>query len=324
MIAEKKECGTFQIVGAGDSAAQGVKGGEVSHPGDATESIVEALKKAERSSGTKIEKLYYNIDDSKMQSVITRGSIFLTGEGEIRPSDIEEAGKIAERLASHFEKNILYSKEIQFVIDDRDSVINPIGAFGKKLEVFVHVLQARSSLCEAWQKLMMRSQVSRCTAVPSAWSSAYGVLPKEDRINKKLILDLGKDFFNALTFVNDRITGYKVLLNQETEASMNGAGFSEWVKESLLLNPDIQEILVTGDLAQEPVVMKDLEGAGTIPLRIAAPQAIEKLRYPRYASVVGLLDVADETESRMPMMHADKNIFLNLKEKAVLFISEYF
>lgn len=324
LIAEKKDNGIFKVLGAGDSVSHGVQDGEVIHPGDATEAIVEALKKAERSSGTRIEKLYFNFDDAQMQSLISRGSKFLAGEGEILASDIEEAKKTAERLVGHFEKTIIYSKEAQFMIDDKDYVVDPIGAFGKKLEVFVHVLQARSNQCEAWKKLMTRSQISRCTAVPSAWSVAYGLLPKTDRSKKRLILDLGKDFINVFIFVSGRIAGYKILVNRRTDLSKNSEGLSALVKEFFLSNPDIEEILATGDMAQEAPLLHRLRSIQQVPLQMASPQGITKLNYPRYASVVGLLYVADEVESRMPMLRAEKSIFSNVKDRAVSFISEYF
>lgn len=324
LIAEKKEGGDFQIIGAGDSAAQGVKGGEVVHPGDATESIIEALKKAERSSGTKVERLYYNFDDAQMQSVISRGSKFLSGEGEIQSSDVKEARKIAERLVGHFEKTMVYSQPIQFMIDDRDTVLDPVGVFGKKLDVFVRVLQARSSHCEAWQRLMSRCQISKSTAVPSAWSTAYGLLDKEDHTRKKLIFDVGKDFLNVFTFANHQIVDYKVFLTSGADFSDNGDGLAGLAKEFLSLNIDVHEILVTGDLAQEPLILESLGASTGIPSRLAAPQGIAKLHYPKYASVVGLLSVADEIESKMPMLRAEKSLFLNVKEKAVSFINEYF
>ena len=324
LIAEKKEKGAFQIVGAGDAVSHGISGGEVTNPGDATESISEALKKAERSSGTHAEKLYYNIDDIEMESVISRGSRFLSGEGEIQAADIEEAGKVAERLVGNFEKSILYFKNIQFIIDDRDIVVNPIGIFGKKLEVFVHVLQARSSQCESWQNLMRRSQISRSTAVPSAWSTAYGLLPKDDRVMKRLILDLGRDVSNVFIFENQSITGYKAKPGFGDNFSRAAESIAEAVKELLFSNPDIQEILITGELAQNSEITESLRLSFKIPARVAAPLGIAKLNYPKYASAVGLLYVADEIESKMPMLLAEKSIFLNVREKAAAFINEYF
>ena len=324
LVAEKKENGRFQVVGAGDSAAQGVYRGEVTHLGDAAESIVEALKKAESSSGIKIEKLYYNFDNPHLESVFSCGSKLLEGEGEIRGADIEEARKVAERLAGDFEKNILYSKEVQFIIDDHDEVLNPVGVFGKKLDVRVHILRAPSSQCDVWRGLMRRTQLSRCTPVLSAWSTAYGLLPKDDRIKNRLILDLGKDLWTTFVFYNGRIIRYQVKPADRGNSPAWVEPLVPLMKEFLSLDPGIEEVLITGDRAHDPAILNHCGDRISAPYRIASPAGIAKLDYPRYASVAGLLSVADEIESKMPMLRAERGIFLNVKQKAQALINEYF
>ena len=324
LVAEKKEDGHFQMIGAGDSAAQGVHQGEVTHLGDVTESIVEALKKAESSSGIKVEKLYYNFDDPQMRSVFSRGSKLLDGEGEIRASDIEEARKVAERLAGDFEKSIIYSKEVQFVIDGHDDVINPIGVFGKRLDVLVHILQARSSHYDVWHRLMQRTQVSRCTPVLSAWSTAYGLLSKDDRIKKRLILDLGKDLVNAFVFYHGRINHYRVKPEQGEGQLPLTDPVVALTKEFLSSELGVEEVLITGDRAQDQAIQGHGGGQIPIPFRVAAPLGVPKLHDPRYASLVGLLSVADEIESKMPMLRAERGIFSDVKQKALSLINEYF
>ena len=324
LIAEKKAGGGLQIIGAGDAASHGVKDGEVVHTGDAAESIIEALKKAENSSGFRVEKLYFNFDDAQMQSVVSSGSKLLGGEGEIQGSDIDEARKTAERLVGDFNKSILYSREIRYVLDGRDDVTDPVGAFGKKLDVLVHVLQARSSLCEGWQTLMKRSQIARCMAVPSSWSTAYGVLPDEDRVKKRLIVDLGNDFLNSFIFVNNRISACKVFLNSPADGEKVPAERLIAVTDLLASHPDTREMLLTGDQAGDKAVTESFGGAAQIPFRVASPQGFAKLNFPKYASVAGLLYVADEMESKMPILRAEKGIFSNVREKTISFINEYF
>jgi len=324
LVAEKKSNGLFYVIGAGDAVTQGVRNGEIIHSGDAAESVVEALGKAERSSGIKVEKLYYNFDDLEMQSVFSRGSRFLNGEGEIHVSDIVSAQKVAERLAGDFEKNIVYARPIKFIIDDRDEVINPVGVFGKKLDVLVHILQSRSSHSDAWHRLMQRAQIFRSTPILSAWSTAYGLLPKNDRMARRLIMDLGQDLLNAFVFADGQINQYKVKSGCGKDALLFGDQVRALIHEFLSLDPCISEILLTGDCAQDQAVLNQLEGRVPIAFRAALPYGISKLLDPRAASVAGLLLVADEIESRMPMLRADRGIFSSAKQKALSLMEEYF
>ena len=171
---------------------------------------------------------------------------------------------------------------------------------------------------------MQRTQVSRCLPVLSALSTAYGLLEKDDRIKKRLILDIGKDFLNAFIFGDGRISSYKVGLVDGRNSSPAAEQVLMLLKAFPLSDLGVEEILFTGDRAQDQAVLRHLEGQIPVSFRIAAPLGIPKLNYPRYASVAGLLSVADEIESKMPILHADRGIFSNVKQKALSFINEYF
>ncbi len=324
LVGEKEEGGNFTIIGAGNAASQGIREGEIVHRSDAAESIVEALKKAERSSGLKIEKLYYNFDDGQMQSVFMKGSKVLDGEGEIRSLDIEAARKLGERLAGDFERSAIYSAEVRYIIDDRDDVVDPIGVYGKKLDVLVHILQARSGYLDEWNCLIQRAQLFGYTPVFSCWSTAYGILGKDDRLKRRLIVDMGRDYLNVFIFCNGKITAHRI----KTVFGENPASIAQQAvllaNELIPLNPVVEETLVTGDCAQEPSVFNEFEGKMPMPLKVAVPTNIPKLSHPKYASAIGLLSVAEEIESKMPILRTERGILSNAKQKALSFINEYF
>ncbi len=324
LVGEKKEDGTFHILGAGDAPARGVENGEITNLGDAVESVVEAARKAERCSGVRVETVYYNFDDARIQSVRSKGSKQLAGEGEIRAQDVECARQTAERLVSHFEKVIVYSKEIGFLIDDRDVVDNPVGVFGRKLEVTMHILQARSEYCEAWQKLIKRANLGNGVRVFSCWSTAYGILPREDRKRKRLILDLGKDHLNFFIFENNVVSDGRFYLNNKFSLAQIGERASAALAELTAKWPDVKEVLVTGDLAQDEKMIQALKETISVPVRLGSPLWVPKLTASKYASIVGLLCVADELERKSPVHRRNKGLFVSAKEKAVSFINEYF
>src|SRR3989338_733088 len=91
LIGEKKQDGTFQILGAGESETRGVKNGEIVHLGDAVESAVEAIRQAETAAGFKIQTIYVNYDAPGVESVKSRGANILKGEGEVEDTDNKEA-----------------------------------------------------------------------------------------------------------------------------------------------------------------------------------------------------------------------------------------
>lgn len=324
LIGTKKEEGAFGILGAGDARARGVEGGEITHLGDAVESVVEALRKAERAARFKIKKIYFNFDDARMESVYSKASKALGGEGEIERSDVEEVCGLAERMVARFERSVIYARPIDFLIDDRDVVENPIGVFGRKLDVTAHILHARSEHLEAWQKLVDRAHLEKGVPVLSAWSTAYGLLPREDRKRKRFIADLGSDFMNFFIFENNRITRYKALLQPKAETKEWPARALTASRELLEGGPEVEEILVTGDLAEEERCEKVFSEVFGSRFHIASPRGVSKLNSPRFSAAAGLLNVAGELEKKAAVLSKDKGFLMGVREKAKEFIDEYF
>ncbi len=324
LIGVKAEDGSFQVVGAGDSEARGIQSGEIENLGDVVESVGEALRKAERSAGVKVGEIYFNLDDPAMQSTRALGTKTLAGEGEVQPSDVEEAVRMAERDMNCFDKMILYSKPLAFTVDDRDRIENPIGVFGGKLEVELGLLQARSDRCDAWQRVMQRCQLNRAVPVPSAWSVAYGILSSADRDKTRLIVDWGQDFVNIFIFAKNAIRDHRIFLTCPLEESDQIKKVADLAKELVDANGSVMEFLVTGDRAREEHLVNAVSQRGDFSFRVASPVGISRLSEPRFASLAGLFAVAEELGKKAPLLETGKGLLVSVKQKALSYIQDYF
>jgi cell division protein FtsA len=322
LAAERREDGSFRVLGAGDSRTLGLESGRVVHLGDAAESAVDALRKAERSAGVKPKRVYINFDDPLIQSVRARGSKSLSGEGEIGRDEAREAIQTAARTVERFERSTVYSFVTGYIIDDRDPVENPLGVFGRKLEASVYFLQARSEICEDWKRVAARAHLEESILVLSCWSMACGVLPPKDRVRKRLIIDLGRDFINLVVFEKNGICDYRII------ASGPERDILEAARELAAGHENPMEVLITGDLAEDAGILNVLKEGLETPVNVAAPYAgavsgTTILNQPRYSSVVGLLGIADEMEKK-DLLAVQRGFFNSVKGRAMEFINEYF
>lgn len=324
LIAEKKEEGGFSLLGGGEAKARGLKNGQIVHPGDVTESVVEALRKAEKASGIKTNVLYFNFDDPAAESIRVKGSQNLSGEGQIDSETVALARRAAERLVNDFEKTIVYAKETGFVIDDRDAVLNPVGVFGQKLDILMQVLLARASLMDLWKSVMRRAGLSKGVAVSSMLSTLYGILPKEDRERKRLVLDLGADFLNACIFSRGTLQDYRVALTPDAPAAVIGEQALEMAKVFFKKHPDTEQILIAGDCAENELFLHLFKESFLVPVFAPTPLGMAELSQPRLAAAAGLLFVADEMEAKKPFFERRRGILSQAKTKAASFIQEYF
>lgn len=317
--------GITRALGLGEAPALGLRDGRIENIGDAVESVVAAIRQAEGNAGVSAAVWYTNFFDPDMESVVSRGSKTLKGEGQIRSADLREVREIAERLVGHFEKNIVYSKESGYTIDERDFVTDPIGVFGRKLEVEMRILLARSAYLEVWQKIMDRAQIRRSVPVVSAWATAYGILPKEDRERPRLILDLGRRRLNIISFGNNMIRGYRaaVLAGSKNEADREAFLLRE--TRSFISAEDSvpgQVLVVSGRYPVSDETLGALRDELGRPVSEASQRTLPGLE--DRPALAGLLMVADELENKRPILHQERGLLVSLKGKAASFLSDYF
>lgn len=320
LIAHRKESGKFEILGGGDAKSSGLKNGEFVYVGDAVESVVEATRKAEKSAGFKIDSIYYNVDDVKMESFVSAGSKVLSGEGQISLRDIQTATDVAHRVAGRFEKKVLYSAQTQYVIDDRDPVANPVGIFGRKLDVTLHVLAARSDYLDLWSQVMQRAHFRRSVPALSLWSSVKGVFGSDPSADRKIFWDMGNDLLNVGYLEGGRLVDYRGILTSGIGAT-GISGMVEAVSADFLKrHPAALEIALTGDLA-ESFSISPLPGLTS---KKYYPAGAEKLTEPKYSALVGLLSVASDAEREDALIRPERGLVADLKEKTAAFINDYF
>ena len=324
VMADKKENGQIRILGGGEAPVRGLKNGDLADIGDLVESIAEAAAKSEKSSGVSIGKLYYNMDDSRIESVWSSGSKILDGEGEIQTADVRAAAQAAERIAGNFEKKIAYSTEVEYVIDGNDPVENPVGVFGHKLDVKVHLLLTRADRWDAWERLVRRAGFPRSTAVLSGLSSAYGVLSPQEQMDKKIVWDIGKDYLNGLLMEGGRIHEYRTLLREEDSWGAFSGVLPALCQEFQKKHSGISEVVLTGESAGDEKFFLELQAGVDIPVRIALPLGIVKLSEPRHASFAGLLRLAGEVERKSVTLRPEKSALVNARNTVKSFLSDYF
>lgn len=327
LLAERRD-GGMRIVGKGEAPSAGVEKGEIVRPGDAAEAIREALRRAESAAAAPAERLYFNLDDAGLESRRASGSRTLLGEGEIEASDVQAAREAAERGLEDFERKIVYSRPLEFLVDERDRVQDPLGIYARKLDVELHVLRARARVWDTWRRVLERAFAPPSVLVLSPWSTAYGVLPKEDRARKRLIVDAGRDFLNIFGFGNNMITSCRTVSADALMADRQAEGYAERIAalaaEAAAKDPGTEQVLVAGDLAEDENLLERLRTTTRLPVHVPDSRGAETAWRPADASAAGLLAVAEELERLRPTLRRDTGAWTALRAKAAEFFNEYF
>lgn len=324
IIADKTSQGVIRILGAGESPASGVSHGMITHMGDAAESIYAAACKAEAAAGAKPQSLDYNINDMDVVWRSPLGSKILDGEGEIQPSDIKAAALAAQRLVGDYEKTLLYAKETDFVVDDRDPVVNPVGIFGHKISLALQSVLVSTAYYDSWQKLLRRAGFSRSKPYLSGLSVVEGVFTAEEKKGSRILWDLGRDVLTGIVYKAENVRGYRVIASDDSSWDQSSAVVLAVTQGWIQQHDSVEEVVLTGDLSADEKVRTLLKEGLSLPVRSAIPQGIDKITNPSHAALGGLLRLALDSQKKSLIAHSEKGVFASAKEKATSFLNEYF
>ena len=322
-VAEARAGGEFHLLGGGEAPARGFAGGDLESLGDVTEAVVAAVRAAEQSSGLKCESLFYNIDDVSLESSHSTASKSLTGEGQIRQEDVRDAMETALRMVGRFERSAVYSCATGFLIDGKDRVINPVGVFGRQLDVSMHVLLARADHRERWQKVIERSRLKEGVPVLSLLSTSHGVLEPGDLQRSVLLWDLGRDVLSSALICEGTLREAMALKAEGLSVADTVSAVLTHSKKMKNHDTVIEEMMLTGDLAENHALTEKIKSQWQGPVSVKAPWGIVELCQPRQASLAGLLRVAGASHKGPRSSQLGKNL-VGLRQKAVSLINEYF
>ncbi len=319
LAARQKPAGEWEVLGQGKTRSMGRPGGEIVRLSDVAECVTEALRLAEQGAGARCRRLYFNFDDAQIRCAHPVGSKTLSGDGQIGREDVRDAARSAARLVGDFEYTPVYTRESDYLIDGKDSVGNPFGVFGHRLDVTLHVILARARLVEQWKDIMRRSQVESSFAVLSLDSVCSAVI--ENAALPRVVWDLGDDFVSGGVMERGVLREYRVFSAAEArEGSEHIVATSrEWLEQLGVESA----IVVTGDNAEKASWVNGLDHGG-LQVIAAFPKNIPGFAESSDASLAGLLTAAVLRERRTAYVKAGGLWAGRVRDKANALIQEYF
>ena len=159
VVGEGDDAGNVQIAGVGLVPSSGIRKGVVVDIEATTRSIGEAVDRAERMAGMKVNSIYTSVSGEHIGSTNSRGVVAISrGDHEISAPDVErviDAARMAALPAS--DREIVHLLPRGFVVDGHDGVRNPVGMYGARLEVEAHIVTGTSTVLANLMKCVQRA-----------------------------------------------------------------------------------------------------------------------------------------------------------------------
>ncbi len=201
LVAEAAPEGEMRVLGVGVSAAGGLSRGMVDNIRDASEAIRASVEKAERSSGTRILSAHVGISGGHVQSLNNRGIVAIPDRARaIGSDDVARVLDGARIVSLPANREILHVIPRCYVVDGQDSVSDPVGMYGQRLDVETHIVTGAVSAIQNLTKCVGAAGVKIDELVVSSLASAEAVVSETEKDLGVAVADVGAGTIDLALF----------------------------------------------------------------------------------------------------------------------------
>jgi len=199
-----------EIVGMGSYPSEGLRKGVVINIERTVNSIKEAVEEAETMAGCEISSVYAGIAGGHIKGFNSHGVIALK-EKEVTRKDIERVIEAASAQAIPMDREVIHTLVQEYIVDDQDAILDPLGMSGVRLEAKVHIVTGAVTSAQNIIKCANRAGLDVCDIVLQSLASSEAVLSQEERNLGVVIIDFGGGTTDMAVFSKGAIKHTSVL-----------------------------------------------------------------------------------------------------------------
>ena len=190
VVGNVSQDGGVEIIGMGSHPSEGLRKGVVINIEDTVNSIKEAIEEAETMAGCEISSVYAGIAGGHIKGFNTLGVIDLK-EKEVTKKDIARVIEVASAVAIPMDREVIHTLAQEFIVDDQDGIIDPLGMAGVRLEAKVHIVTGAVTSAQNIIKCANRAGLDVYDIVLESLASSEAVLAREERNLGTALIDFG-------------------------------------------------------------------------------------------------------------------------------------
>lgn len=182
--------GEAHIIGFGSYPSRGLKRGVVINIEATVHAIDKAVKDAERMAGYPIHSVYAGIAGSHIRSLNSHGVVAIR-DREVAQSDVNRVIDAARTIAVPTDQKILHVLPQEFIVDDQEEILEPVGMAGVRLEAKVHIITGAVSAAQNIIKCVRQCRLEVNDVVLEPLASSYAVLTEDEKDLGVGLIDIG-------------------------------------------------------------------------------------------------------------------------------------
>ncbi len=194
----------INIIGVGSHPSTGLRKGSVVNIESTVDSIKKAIEEAELMAGCDISSVYVGIAGNHIKGFNSHGIIAIKGR-EITEADVERVIDAAKAVAIPTDREILHVIPQEFIVDEMESIQNPVGMTAIRLEAKIHIVTGAVSSARNIVKCCNKAGLEVCDIVLESLASGQAVLTDEEKELGCVLADMGGGTTDLALFKDNNV-----------------------------------------------------------------------------------------------------------------------
>ena len=190
---------TVKLLGIGTSPATGIKKGSITHRDQLIDEMDHALQEAQLMANFTVKNLVLGISGDHIRGINTQGAIAIGGnnssnkplQNEITDLDVRNVLDLAKAISLPVDRDILHVLPQEFVIDTMDSIKDPIGLTGRRLEAQVHLITVATTAATNIASCAEELGITVDVMVYQGLASSIATLTEDEKNLGVVCIDIG-------------------------------------------------------------------------------------------------------------------------------------
>ncbi len=192
VISEVNDGGAIRVAGVGVTPSKGLHKGLVVNINEARESIRNSIKRAEQTSGYRVESAYVGVTGRHVTSMNNRGVVAITHNDRlVRPEDLKRVLSSAQSVKVASDRKLLHVIPRNYAVDGQAGVKNPVGMYGFRLDVETHVITAAVTSVQNLAKCIRGIGIDIEDLILEPLASSEAVLTADEKQVGIILADIG-------------------------------------------------------------------------------------------------------------------------------------
>ena len=201
---------SVKLLGIGTSPATGINKGSITHRDKLIDEMENAFQQAQTMADINIDNISLGISGDHVRGINTQGAIAIGGtngsnvpiQHEITDNDVSNVLELAKAISLPMDRDILHVLPQEYVIDSMDSIQDPVGLTGRRLEARVHLITVATSAATNLASCAEELGVSVDGIIYQGLASSLSTLEHDEKKLGVVCVDIGASTTDIVVYLD--------------------------------------------------------------------------------------------------------------------------